>query len=109
MLTLLWAAFSSLYLSSVVRAHAHHEYAQQQPFGGLTFDTNAPVDISEEPWASKYGAQNDLGFSGPLSFSHFAYRKCLEDASVPFDVGIIGFPFDTTTSYRPGESPCSVR
>ena len=61
------------------------------------------VDITTEPWTSKYGAQSDLGYTGPLSFSHFPYAKCLEDASKPFDIGIIGFPFDTTTSYRPGE------
>ncbi|THU82457.1 hypothetical protein K435DRAFT_808279 [Dendrothele bispora CBS 962.96] len=37
----------------------------------------------------------DLGFSGPLSFSRPECRRCLEDASMPFDIGIVGFPFDT--------------
>ncbi|KAF9021453.1 Arginase/deacetylase [Hymenopellis radicata] len=69
------------------------------------------VDIATEPWTAKYGAQVDLGYTGPLSFSHFPYARCLEDASQPFDIGIIGFPFDTTTSYRPGArfGPFAIR
>lgn len=68
-------------------------------------DTNVAIDVSQEPWTSKYGAQSDLGYSGPLSFSHLPYTRCLEDATQPFDIGVIGFPFDTTTSHRPGEFP----
>lgn len=68
-------------------------------------DTNAAIDVSQEPWTSKYGAQSDLGYSGPLSFSHLPYTRCLEDATQPFDIGVIGFPFDTATSHRPGEFP----
>ncbi|KAL1747660.1 hypothetical protein HDZ31DRAFT_80234 [Schizophyllum fasciatum] len=60
------------------------------------------VDVSKEPWTSKYGSQEDLGYSGPLSFSHMPYSRCLDDASARFDIAILGFPFDTTVSYRPG-------
>ncbi|TRM61274.1 hypothetical protein BD626DRAFT_570930 [Schizophyllum amplum] len=60
------------------------------------------VDVSKEPWTSKYGSQEDLGYSGPLSFSHMPYTRCLDDASAQFDIAILGFPFDTTVSYRPG-------
>lgn len=81
-------------------AHGHHG----APAALKASDTGAVIDISQEPWTSKYGPQSDMGYSGPLSFSHFPYARCLEDASQPFDIGIIGFPFDTTTSYRPGES-----
>ncbi|KAJ3827335.1 Arginase/deacetylase [Lentinula raphanica] len=100
-------------------------YGQRQPFRdteqrqealtyaseAFVFDTNSQIDLSGEPWTSKYGPQNDLGYSGPLTFSHFDYRKCLEDASTPFDIGIVGFPFDTTTSYRPGArfGPYAIR
>lgn len=75
-------------------AHRHEQ---------VTVASDAFLDLSEEPWTSKYGAQEDLGYSGPLSFSHLPYARCLEDATKPFDIGILGFPFDTTTSYRPGE------
>ncbi|KII86784.1 hypothetical protein PLICRDRAFT_55683 [Plicaturopsis crispa FD-325 SS-3] len=85
----------------LVAAHTHHDQAP------LT----APIDISQEPWASKYGAQSDLGYTGPLSFSHLPYTRCLEDASRAFDIGILGFPFDTTVSYRPGArfGPFAIR
>lgn len=53
-------------------------------------------------WLEKYGAQFDQPFSGPVSFSHLPYARCLEDASAQFDIAILGMPFDTGTSYRPG-------
>lgn len=68
--------------------HAHHHHT--------------PLDISSEPWASKYGPQTDTGHSGILSFSHLPYHHCLQSATTSFDIAILGFPFDTTTSYRPG-------
>ncbi|CAK5278454.1 unnamed protein product [Mycena citricolor] len=61
-----------------------------------------PVDVSTEAWFTKYGAQDDLGYTGPLSFNHLPYARCLEDASRAFDIALLGMPFDTTTSYRPG-------
>ncbi|KAJ6583014.1 arginase deacetylase [Mycena vulgaris] len=64
---------------------------------------HAPVaDVESEEWFKKYGDQHDLSYTGPLSFMHLPYAKCLEDASHAFDIAILGFPFDTTTSYRPG-------
>lgn len=41
-------------------------------------------------------------FSGPLSFAHLPYTKCLENPETNFSVAILGMPFDTTVSYRPG-------
>lgn len=35
--------------------------------------------------------------------------KCLTNPEVPFDIGIIGAPFDTAVSYRPGDSIDSLR
>lgn len=71
-----------------------------------------PIALHEEPYWSKYGPQHDLGFTGPLSFSHLPYTKCLEDATTPnFDIAVLGLPFDTTTSYRPGArfGPSGIR
>ena len=53
-------------------------------------------------WTEKYGSQYDLLFSGPLSFSHLPYAKCLEQEESVFDVAILGIPFDTSVTYRPG-------
>ncbi|KAJ7269545.1 arginase deacetylase [Mycena rebaudengoi] len=66
------------------------------------YERVAVADVTNEEWANKYGNQHDLAYTGPLSFSHLPYAKCLEDASQLFDIAILGFPFDTTTSYRPG-------
>ena len=69
------------------------------------------VDVSDEEWTKRYGAQSDLSFSGPLSMMHLPYARCLEDSSKPFDIAILGMPFDTTTTYRPGArfGPRSIR
>ena len=32
--------------------------------------------------------------------------KCLTAPDVEFDIGIVGVPFDTAVSYRPGEFDC---
>ncbi|KZP03877.1 Arginase/deacetylase [Athelia psychrophila] len=65
----------------------------------------------EETWLSKYGKPIDMPFSGPLSFSHLPYSVCLEDESARFDIAILGFPFDTAVSYRPGArfGPFAIR
>jgi agmatinase len=79
----------------------------QQPFPG---SDSSP---SEETvtWLSKYGKQFDQPFSGPLAFSHAEYARCLEDESAAFDIAILGMPFDTGTSYRPGArfGPYAIR
>lgn len=53
-------------------------------------------------WLEKYGQQIDQPFSGPLSFSHLPYTRCLEDEGANFDIAILGMPFDTGVSYRTG-------
>ena len=96
---------SFVVLGALVSAHNHHSSdpfnadqihfsqdlinARQQPFTGPT-------------WSEKYGAQVDSTFSGPLSFSHMPYSRCLDNVETDFDIAILGLPFDTTTSYRPG-------
>jgi arginase family enzyme len=36
------------------------------------------------------------------SFAHLKYVKCLAEPRELFDIAIIGVPFDTAVSYRPG-------
>ncbi|KAJ6591562.1 Arginase/deacetylase [Mycena vulgaris] len=105
MLLTILPAFLALALVRV-NAHAHHQGDElQQPMG---IDV---VDVATEPWTSQFGAQVDLGYTGPLSFSHLPYSRCLDDGAARFDIGLLGMPFDTTTSYRPGArfGPFAIR
>ncbi|KAG2022818.1 arginase [Coprinopsis cinerea AmutBmut pab1-1] len=67
---------------------------------------------AQEPttWFEKYGPQLDLSYTGPLSFAHLPYRLCLQE-NATFDVAILGMPFDTAVSYRPGArfGPSAIR
>jgi agmatinase len=45
----------------------------------------------------------DLPFSQPVTFAHLPWQRCLgESHTTPLDIAILGFPYDTSTSYRPG-------
>jgi len=64
-----------------------------------------PLDKSKAPtWLEKYGPQISQPFSGPLSFSNLPYSLCLEEKgdSSNFDIAILGLPFDTSVTNRPG-------
>ena len=41
-------------------------------------------------------------FTGINTFAHLKHTKCLTTPYEPFDIGIIGAPFDTAVSYRTG-------
>ncbi|KAH8666956.1 arginase family-domain-containing protein [Xylariales sp. PMI_506] len=45
----------------------------------------------------------DLPFSQPVTFAHLEWQRCLAAShDQPLDIAILGFPYDTSTSYRPG-------
>ncbi|KAF8910072.1 Arginase/deacetylase [Gymnopilus junonius] len=73
------------------------------------FVTESPLE--DKTWLEKYGPQIDQAFSGPLSFSHLPYFRCLENAEADFDIAILGMPFDTAVTYRPGArfGPFAIR
>jgi Arginase family len=86
-----------------LRACAH----QQSVFS----DSSSDSDRSPS-WSEKYGAQSDLVFTGPLSFAHLPYARCLEENTSPaFDIALLGMPFDTAVTYRPGArfGPTGIR
>ncbi|KAL0570842.1 hypothetical protein V5O48_011114 [Marasmius crinis-equi] len=89
----------------VILAVACAVYAHdQQPF--------LKTSVAEEPsWLEKYGPQIDHPFSGPLSFSHIPYARCLEDETAQFDIAVLGMPFDTGVTYRSGArfGPYAIR
>jgi agmatinase len=47
----------------------------------------------------------DLPFSQPVTFAHLPWHRCLAPSHAEtnsLDIAILGFPYDTSTSYRPG-------
>lgn len=64
------------------------------PFGGC-FNIPVGTDLNTV-WGQ------DWPFSGINTYAHLPHKKCLLDTDIDFDVGIIGVPFDSTVSYRPG-------
>lgn len=72
-------------------------------------------NVAQEPWSSKYGSQDDLEYTGPLSFMHMEYERCLDsnplNIDTRFDIAVFGMPFDTKTSFRPGArfGPFAIR
>jgi len=56
----------------------------------------------DDVWIDKYDQQWDLTFSGPLSFEHLPYTRCLVNTSARFDIAILGMPFDNKVTFRTG-------
>lgn len=42
------------------------------------------------------------GFSGISTFAHLPHTRCLQFPEAEYDIAILGAPFDTAVSYRPG-------
>ena len=74
-------------------------------------ESDVRFDAKPETWLSKYGKPIDQPFSGFLSFSHIPHAVCLEDEDISMDIAVLGFPFDTAVSYRPGArfGPYAIR
>ncbi|KAI5295990.1 hypothetical protein KEM52_006154 [Ascosphaera acerosa] len=41
-------------------------------------------------------------FTGISTFAHLKHHECLLDPSISYDIAVVGAPFDTAVSYRPG-------
>ncbi|KAF3937838.1 Guanidinobutyrase [Dactylella cylindrospora] len=52
--------------------------------------------VLEEQWGT------DWSFSGISTFAHLPHTRCLIQPNEKYDIAIIGAPFDTSVSYRPG-------
>ncbi|KAL2064421.1 hypothetical protein VTL71DRAFT_4915 [Oculimacula yallundae] len=90
-------SFLSLGGVGSVVAHSHsHEHAESEvPLHEREF-----VKESMEELERKWGFE--WGFNGVNTFAHLEHIKCLTHPERQFDIGIIGVPFDTAVSYRPG-------
>ncbi|RMJ12795.1 hypothetical protein BHE90_013213 [Fusarium euwallaceae] len=58
--------------------------------------TKEELDELEAKWGYEWP------FAGINTFAHLNHVKCLTEPTEPFDIAIVGAPFDTAVSYRPG-------
>ncbi|KAH6886819.1 arginase family-domain-containing protein [Thelonectria olida] len=58
--------------------------------------TKEELDELERKWG------RDWAFTGISTFAHLKHERCLTTPSELYDIAIIGAPFDTAVSYRPG-------
>ncbi|KFY97912.1 hypothetical protein V498_01799 [Pseudogymnoascus sp. VKM F-4517 (FW-2822)] len=81
----------SLCLVTLTAGHEQHAFVDQGQ------------QISEDHLAELKRKWNDeWAFSGISTFAHLPHQKCLVYPQELYDIAIIGSPFDTAVSYRPG-------
>lgn len=65
---------------------------EQTPIG-----SNSDEEIDRvSRWTAGYS------FTGIQTFAHLPHKQCLVEQDAPFDLAVIGVPFDTSVAYRPG-------
>ncbi|CAF9929506.1 MAG: hypothetical protein HETSPECPRED_007372 [Heterodermia speciosa] len=89
---------------NAAKASSFYDNPEQDPL---------PLEDTPEDLYNKWNFENwkstshkseakQWAFSGISTFAHLNHVKCLVNRDVAFDIGIIGAPFDTAVSYRPG-------
>ncbi|OJI95862.1 hypothetical protein ASPVEDRAFT_35172 [Aspergillus versicolor CBS 583.65] len=74
-------------------------YTALLAFGQIAYTVNVGPDY-QHPIED---LDKDLPFSQPVTFAHLEWQRCLaESHNTPIDIAVLGFPYDTSTSYRPG-------
>ncbi|KAM5476038.1 putative agmatinase [Microsporum audouinii] len=81
-------ALVGTYLSAQVSSHSHQHGEEQTPLS---------QEELEHKWAPELSAFSTMGTFGGLE-----HVPCLTKPNEQYDIAIIGAPFDTATSYRPG-------
>ncbi|KAI2487511.1 Agmatinase mitochondrial [Pyrenophora tritici-repentis] len=71
-------------VSSHATHHAEDTFSQER------------LDELERKWGT------DWSFSGISTFAHLPHTRCLTHPETTYDIAILGAPFDTAVSYRPG-------
>ncbi|KAF2120793.1 arginase family-domain-containing protein [Lophiotrema nucula] len=82
--------FQLALVSAITLAHSTHHVEGQEPF------SKDRLEELERKWGI------DWGFSGVSTFAHLPHIRCLTHPKTEYDIGILGAPFDTAVSYRPG-------
>lgn len=65
----------------------------------------SPLPLGPNYTGKVFDLDTDLPFSQPVTFAHLPWQRCLSSShhlTSPLDIAILGFPYDTSTSYRPG-------
>ncbi|KAL6944388.1 Guanidinobutyrase [Hanseniaspora osmophila] len=97
-------ATSSILLAfaHLCKAHGNH-HSDESSFN--------PVDFADEEASLEDIWGGFWPYQGVETFAHLPHTECLIDDQETFDIGIIGVPFDTATSYRPGArfGPSGIR
>ncbi|EDU40382.1 SpeB Arginase agmatinase formimionoglutamate hydrolase arginase family [Pyrenophora tritici-repentis] len=81
-----WVALiaGAVSVSSHATHHAEDTFSQER------------LDELERKWGT------DWSFSGISTFAHLPHTRCLTHPETTYDIAILGAPFDTAVSYRPG-------
>lgn len=88
--------------------HDHEEEHLQEPFIGWTredLDAKWGTDVRHQSRSGFYLISNreiQWGFSGISTFAHLEHSRCLQYPDTEYDIAILGAPFDTAVTYRPG-------
>ena len=69
----------------------------------LALTLAATATARHDPWTTRYGSTPDFSFSGITTFAHLPHVKCLDSPDTPVDIAILGIPFDSAVSFRPGK------
>lgn len=69
-----------------------------RPTENLAYEDDS---LDDDTWRSKRW-EFDYQYSGISTFAHLPHVRCLVEQSEDFDIAIIGVPFDTAVSHRPG-------
>jgi len=70
---------------------------------GIFSTTSSSLNVGPNYKHAIEDLDKDLPFSQPVTFAHLAWERCLSAShTTPIDIAILGFPYDTSTSYRPG-------
>lgn len=85
-----WNWVAAVASAACVSSHATHHVEDQQAF------SQDRLDELERKWGT------DWGFSGISTFAHLPHTRCLTHPETTYDIAILGAPFDTAVSYRPG-------
>ncbi|EXJ54313.1 hypothetical protein A1O7_09651 [Cladophialophora yegresii CBS 114405] len=83
--------------SILAHSHSQHDTASSEEEQPLSFSVgpNYPYALED--------LDKDLPFSQPVTFAHLPWQRCFSAShKSPLDIAVVGFPYDTSTSYRPG-------
>lgn len=62
-----------------------------------------------DAWADSYGGFPDPAFAGVATFAHLDHQRCLDKPDLPLDLAIIGVPYDSAVTFRPGTCIRAIR